>query len=51
MPNFGEYFWSSYHSVMSWTGSLDKGEWLLVLIGGVVVGFLCLRGFGSRQGY
>ena len=30
---------------------LDAQQWLLVLIGVVVVGLVCLRGFGSRSDY
>ena len=30
---------------------LDTQEWVLVLLGLVVVGFLCMRGFGSRSDY
>ena len=31
--------------------SMDTQEWMLVLIGVIVVGFLCMRGFGSRSQY
>jgi hypothetical protein len=30
---------------------LDRGEWTLVLLGLVLVGWICLRGFGSRSSY
>ena len=40
-----------YHNVSRWINSLDKQDWLLVLIGTVVVGFLCLQGLGSRKNY
>ena len=30
---------------------LDTQEWVLILLGLVVVGFLCMRGFGSRSDY
>jgi len=47
--------WQQFHSVRntfwSWVFSLSQGEWLVLLIGVMVVGFLCLRGFGSRAGY
>ncbi len=26
-------------------------EWLLVLVGAIIVGFFCMRGFGSRSQY
>jgi hypothetical protein len=40
-----------YRYVMRWFDSLDKQEWLLVLIVAVVIGFLALQGFGSRSKY
>jgi hypothetical protein len=40
-----------YKQAMHWVSGMDKQEWLLVLIGAVVVGFLALRGFGSRTNY
>ncbi len=30
---------------------LDTEQWTLVLVAAIVVGFFCLRGFGSRSGY
>jgi hypothetical protein len=42
---------TAYHEVTHWFNTLDRQEWLLVLIGAVVVGFLCLQGMGSRKGY
>ena len=30
---------------------LDRGEWTLVLAGLVLVGWITLRGFGSRSSY
>jgi hypothetical protein len=40
-----------YNHAMHWMNGLDKQDWLLVLVGAVVVGFLALRGFGSRTNY
>jgi len=37
--------------VMQVIDSLDREEWMLVLVGVIVVGFLSLRGFGSRSRY
>jgi hypothetical protein len=39
------------HDIIRYTSRLDPQQWLLVLAGVVIVGFLCLRGFGSRSGY
>jgi hypothetical protein len=35
----------------SWISSLNKEEWLLLLIVVTALGFLCMRGFGSRKNY
>ena len=37
--------------VLRFLEQLDTQEWVLVLLGLVVVGFLCMRGFGSRSDY
>jgi hypothetical protein len=39
------------HNAMKWVYSLDPQSTLLVLLGALVLGFLCLRGFGSRNTY
>lgn len=43
--------WDAYRTASRWMNGLDKQEWLMVLVGVVVIGFFCLRGFGSRSGY
>lgn len=40
-----------YKHTMRWFDSLDKQEWLLVLIAAVIIGFIALQGFGSRSNY
>jgi hypothetical protein len=40
-----------YREVLRFLEQLDTQEWVLVLMGLVVVGFLCMRGFGSRSDY
>lgn len=40
-----------YRELMRMANRLDAQEWLLVLVGVVVVGWVCLRGFGSRSSY
>jgi hypothetical protein len=37
--------------VFRWSGTLSQSEWFLMLIAVVVVGFVCLRGYGSRTAY
>jgi hypothetical protein len=36
---------------MRWVSGLDKQDWLLVLAGALVIGFIALQGFGSRSNY
>lgn len=42
------YLWRDAMRVID---SVDAQEWLLVLLGVIVVGLFCLRGFGSRSRY
>ena len=30
---------------------LDRIQWLIVFVAALVIGFLCMRGFGSRKYY
>lgn len=43
--------WYYIHQVQQAAGHLNKQAWFLVLVATVVVGMICLRGFGSRSGY
>jgi hypothetical protein len=44
--------WKEYYSdLMRWVTSLDKQESLLMLVIVTIVGFFCMRGFGSRSNY
>jgi len=40
-----------YREVMRQINHLDPNQWLLVLVGVVILGLFCLRGFGSRSDY
>jgi len=42
---------SLFHQFVDFLCGLNEQEWFLILVAGVVVGFICLRGFGSRSGY
>lgn len=35
----------------SWFNSLSRDEWFVVLAVVTLLGFLCMRGFGSRSSY
>lgn len=46
-----DYLWSWGAKVIRYTGEFDRTEWIFILVGAVIVGFICLRGFGSRKEY
>ena len=39
------------HPVFRLCGSLSRHEWIFVFVGALVLGFICMRGFGSRANY
>ncbi len=45
------YVFHAFDQVFGHLEHLNRQEWLLVLVGVVIVGFFCLRGFGSRSSY
>ena len=40
-----------FREVVRFLEQLNTQEWVLVLVGLVIVGFVCMRGFGSRSNY
>ena len=40
-----------FHEAMNVAERMGTRDWVLVLAGLVVVGWFCLRGFGSRSSY
>lgn len=40
-----------YHEIMQHFDRMDSQHYLYVLVGVVLVGLFCLRGFGSRSNY
>jgi len=42
---------SLYRDVMWYMDGMDTHEYVVVLLGVIVLGFFCLRGFGSRTSY
>ena len=40
-----------YREVMRFIERMDAQDWLLALLGVVVIGLFCMRGFGSRSDY
>jgi hypothetical protein len=43
--------WSYYDRLMMWLDTLGQNEWFILLVGVLIAGGLCLRGFGSRKNY
>ncbi len=37
--------------ILRYSDRLGTQEWALLLVGVIVIGYFCLRGFGSRSGY
>ncbi len=40
-----------FHEVFRYVERMDTQHWVLVCVAAVIVGVLCMRGFGSRSGY
>ncbi len=49
ITRFDDWFQSLFRSIWNWLNSLDYQEWFLLLGIVAVLGFLCMRGFGSRS--
>ena len=43
--------WRYYDSLMSWLDTLNEREWFILLVAVLIMGAMCLRGFGSRKNY
>ena len=46
-----DFFMSYLNDVWRWFTLLSREEWLVVLAIAAACGFLCMRGFGSRNEY
>ena len=40
-----------FQNALKYADHLGTQEWAFLLIGVILIGFVCLRGFGSRSGY
>ena len=40
-----------FREAMRFVEQMDKQEWVLALMAVVVVGLICMRGYGSRSNY
>ena len=43
--------WRFYQEALRFVTRLNSEEYLLLLLATIVLGFFCLRGFGSRSHY
>ncbi len=46
-----DFLWDTGDRLIQTTAGFDRQQWLVVFLVIVVVGWYCLRGFGSREGY
>ena len=46
-----EYIFNLGGKVSDSVGHIDRTQWLYILCGVVLLGLICLRGFGSRKAY
>jgi hypothetical protein len=49
--SFMTWLGEMYTSSWSWLEGLDRAGWLVLLAVGAGFGFLCMRGYGSRNNY
>ena len=49
--NNGFSFSDAWLQFTQYAGRMDQQTWLLICAVGMVAGYLCLRGFGSRSSY
>ena len=45
------FFWDSYRTITGAVNQMEVRHWMFVGVGVVLLGALCLRGFGSRANY
>ncbi len=43
--------WNMYRTALTQINGFTDRQWFFILVGAVVVGAMCLRGFGSRSNY
>jgi hypothetical protein len=43
--------WKYYNQAMNSIAHFNNQDWFLIMIGVVIVGMVCMKGFGSRSGY
>ena len=51
VDNVSRFLSDSYQSGWGWVNGLDRQQWMMMLMATMVLGFLCMRGFGSRKHY
>jgi hypothetical protein len=48
---FGAWIKAGIHGGWAWVTGLNNQEWILLLAITSAAGFMCMRGFGSRNSY
>jgi hypothetical protein len=43
--------WGFGADILHVIGRLDRMQWMVVFVGVLILGFICMRGFGSRANY
>ena len=51
MAESGSQMWKYHGQLMNWVDHLSRWDWTIIMFGVVVIGAICMRGFGSRTNY
>ena len=43
--------WSLYYDIWNRVNGMDRQEWFVMLLAVMLLGFMCMRGYGSRNSY
>lgn len=44
-------FWRYLDQLTNYAGNLERQHWILLSVAVLVMGLICMRGFGSRTNY
>ncbi len=45
------YLSSLWNSLLNSAAGLSRTQWVMLFVAALIVGFICMRGFGSRSNY
>jgi hypothetical protein len=46
-----DMLWNYLDRVAGYAGSLDRNQWVVLSVAVLLVGLICMKGFGSRNNY